>query len=497
MTHAAVTQPADGWCALCQEFWQLLADQRVDLGTKLSGCGLRRLSPAPAIGLAERRCCPWHSEALIQAAAVQQDQHHIEQDRSRHAACKLNTALHLLAGKNVYVPGPAFPAFNPSRLARTLQMVNGALSLPRLIAPGRTIVSGPSLAYMSGELEYSRENVFRRAIRLLSRKQPFFSVSGDPAASLASEIGCDADVVPRLRLSSQCVVIVMAKRRGVPAVFRVGDCEEARAEVSRQMNGIRLAASLRSLKHLAPQQLAHSSSAARPEVSVESLLPGSNLLFSWKRIDTVLELWLASGPTAARSARPSLEQELTQVCDTLTTQKSALTRLKESLLEWHSTTRMPGAVVHGDLWLGNVLFSGDSVSGIVDWEWAHRDGLRVVDALHLLFMSHSEFRKTSIAETLRSFWSDAVEDAQLNARLTGLSKTLRLDKDDLKFAALLLWFDYLRQRILRGRMPNREWSEDMLLRTVPVIGHWLGKYGRGRSEATAGPRTERLALSRL
>jgi hypothetical protein len=232
-------------------------------------------------------------------------------------------------------------------------------------------------------------------------------------------------------------------------------------------------------------------------VSVESLLPGSNLPFSWKRIDTVSELWLASSPAVGRPARPSLEHELTQVCDILTTQKISLTDLKESLLEWHSTLRMPGAVVHGDLWLGNVLFSGDSVSGIVDWEWAHRDGLRVVDTLHLLFMSYSAYRSISIAETLRSFWSDALGDAELSARLTGLSKTLRLDKDDLKFAALLLWFDYLRQRILRGRMPNREWSEDMILRTVPVITRWLGEYRRRRSEATAGPRTDRLALSGL
>lgn len=421
----------------------------------------------------------------------------MEQDRSRHAVCKLNTALRLLAGKNVRVPARAFPAFKPSRLARTLQMVNSALNLPTLIAPGRTIISGPSLAYMSGELEYFRDSVARRAIRFLSMKQPFFLVSGDPAASLCSQIGCDADLVPKLRFSSQCVVIVTAKHRGVPAVFRVGGCEEARAEVSRQMNGIKLAASLPNLENLVPQQLAHSSSAARLEVSVESLLPGSNLQFSWKRIDMVSELWLASGQAAGRSARPSLEQELTQVCDSFTAQQSSLTSLKDSLLGWHSTLRMPGAIAHGDLWLGNVLFSGDSVSGIIDWEWAHRDGLRVVDALHLLFMSHSVFRNTGIAETLRSLWSDAVEDGELNVRLAGLCDTLRLDKNDLKFAALLLWFDYLRQRILRGRMPSREWSENMILRTVPVIRRWLGQYRRVTSEATAGPRTERLTLPRL
>ena len=421
----------------------------------------------------------------------------MEQDRTQHAVCKLNTTLRLLAGKSVQVPARAFPAFKPSRGARILQMLNSALHLPRLIAPGPTIISGPSLAYMSGELEYSRENVLRRALRLLSMKQPFFLVSGDPTASLASQIGCDADVIPKLRLSSQCVVIVASKLSGVPAVFRVGGCEEGRAEISRQMAGINLAASLRGLQGLVPQQLARSSNAAGLEVSVETLLPGSNLQFSWKRIDMVSELWLGGGQAVGPPARPSLEQELTQVCELLGGPAASLSGLRDSLLQWHSAVRIPGAIAHGDIWLGNILFSHESVSGIVDWEWAHRDGLRGVDVLHLLLMSHSSFRNISIAETLRGLWSDAVEDTELNTRLAGLCKTLRLDNEDLKFAALLLWFDYLRQRVVRGRMPSREWSEDMILRTVPVIERWLAKYRRGRSEATAGPRTERLALPHL
>lgn len=418
----------------------------------------------------------------------------MEQDRSQHTVCKLKAALRLLAGKNMRIPARAFSTFNPSRLARALQMVNSALRLPTLVAPGRTIISGPSLAYVSGDLEYSRDNVPRRAMRFLSMKQPFFLISGNPVASLASQVGCDADLAPGLRFSSQCVLIVTAKRRGVPAVYRVAACEEARAEVSRHVKGIQLAGSIRGLEHLVPQHLAHSSSPVGLDLSVESLLPGANCQFSWKRIDMVLELWLASHRAGGRSARPSLEQELTQVSDSLGGYENSLTSLKDLLLKWHSTLRMPGAIAHGDLWLGNVLFSGDSVSGIIDWEWAHRDGLRVVDALHLLFMSYSEFRKASIAETLRSFWSDAVEDVELNARLTRLCTTLRLDLDDLKFVALLLWFDYLHQRILRGRMPSREWSDDMILRTVPVIRRWLGKYRRRRSEAAAGPRIERLAL---
>ena len=409
----------------------------------------------------------------------------MEQDRSLHAVCKLNTALRLIAGKDVRVPQRAFPAYKPSRFARGLQMVNSALNLPYSLAPGHAIVSGRSLAYLSGELEYSRDGVARRAIDCIAKRQPFFIVSGDPAVSLSSQTGCDPDLGAKLRFSSQCVVIVQANYQGMPAVFRVGHCREAREEVSRHINGVTLAGSITGLQDVVPQLLAYSTTAAGLEVSVETLLPGSPLQFSWNRVDAILELWLASDQPSGSAARPSLEQELAQVCESFPAYKSSLSTFKDLLLEWHSTLGMPGGVVHGDLWLGNVLFSKDSVSGIVDWEWAHRDGLRLLDVLQLLFMSYSVFRNVGIAKTLRSFWSDGVDDHELQIRLAGLCHSFALNKNDLKFAALLLWFDYLRERLTRGRMPSAEWTHDMIPGTIPQIKCWLQEIRGITSEAAA------------
>lgn len=418
-------------------------------------------------------------------------------DHSRHAVCKLKTALRLVAGRNVRVPRRAFPAFNPSRTARLLQVANSCLHLPRTLVPGRSILSGNSLAYVTGDLEYFGDDVARRAIRLLTKKQPFFVVSGDPTASLSSQIGCDAASFPKLRFSAQCVVIVTGTHQGAPAVFRVGDCKESRAEVARQMHGLSVASSVRGLEALVPQHLAHRNGAGCFEVSVESRLPGSTAEFSWKRLDSLLDLWLARAQQLGPAARPSLEKELTQVCDAFPAHHGSLSGLKEAVLNWHGTLRMPGAVSHGDLWLGNALFSGDAITGIIDWEWACRDGLRIVDALNLLFMSYSVFHNRSIAKTLRDFWCDSLDDDDLDSRLAALSRKCRLDRDDLKHAALLLWFDCLRQRmILRDRMPTREWGVDMIPRTLPVIGRWLSQYRRA-SEATAGSRTERLTVPGL
>jgi hypothetical protein len=402
----------------------------------------------------------------------------MEPDRSRHAACKLNTALRLVAGKDVRVPMRAFPTFRPSRFARALQMANSALDLPPPFARGRTLVSGPSLACMSGELDYFRDRVARRALRFLSMKQPFFVVSGEPFVSLASQIGSDHDSVPRLRLATHCVVIVTASYRGMPALFRVGRCKEGRAEVSRQTSGLRVADSTPGLQGIVPRRLADTRDMADLQVSVESLLPGATPPFDWKHIDAIWELWLSGAQSDGHPGRPNLEQELTQVCELFSAQCSAIWVFKKLLLDWHATLRMPGAVTHGDLWLGNVLFSGASVVGIVDWEWARRDGLRILDALHLLFMSHSVSRRIGVDATLRSFWSDALYDRELSIRLAKLSRTFSVHKSDLKFAALLLWFDYLRQMVLRGSVPNREWCEAMISRTAPVISRWLGQKAR-------------------
>ncbi len=411
----------------------------------------------------------------------------LEEDRSRHAVCKLKTALRLIAGRDVYVPTRAYPAFQPSRFARALQMGNSLLNLPLSVAPKSVFVSGRTLAYLSGNIEYFTDHVGRRAVQSLARKQPFFVVSSDPGVSIASFLGCDTIPAPKLHLSSQCVVVVTAHYRGAPAVFHVGSCEESRAEILRQAAGLGLAAMVPGLQGLVPELTKQYRSGVDLEISIETEVRGAPMPFRWQRIDAVLELWPSgsgAGPTTGL-ARPCLPEELAKLCDRLPGHHDSLRPLAESLLKWHSALRMPGEITHGDLWLGNVLFAGDAITGLVDWEWARDDGLRVVDALQLLFMSYSVFRDTSISESLRQFWTNSIEDRELNDRLAELCRRFGISENDLKFAALLLWFDHLRERTIRGRMPSRSWTEDMLSRTIPVIHGWLSGQKRGTREATA------------
>ena len=422
---------------------------------------------------------------------------HIEQDRSKHAVCRLNTALRLLARVDARVPLRAFPVFNPSRRHRALQMANSALNLSHSIASKRTIVSGSLLAYLTGELEYFSDRVTSRGIRYLVAKQPFFVVPGDPQASLKHEIDCDMAPKPRIHFSSQCAVIVAANYKGIPAIFRVGGCDESRSEVLRQSAGVNLAQSVACFQNLAPRPLLQGLTPSGFELSIETAVPGVNAPFSWKRIDAILELCLTTGTTNVLP-KALLADDVALVCESFPDYRDSLLAIADPLLEWHADSRFSGYIVHGDLWLGNVLFSGDDIAGVIDWEWARRDGLRFVDALHLLFMSFSTSRNIGIAEILRNLWTNTLQDLEMNLRLVTLSRHFGFRDHDLRFAALVLWFNYLRERVVRGRMPSHSWSEDMLPRSIPVIKAWLSAYEkRGTSEATSGPRTERLSVSGL
>jgi hypothetical protein len=130
-----------------------------------------------------------------------------------------------------------------------------------------------------------------------------------------------------------------------------------------------------------------------------------------------------------------------------------------------------------------VLFNGDSVSGIIDWEWAQEDGFVLVDALHMLLMSVATANGGGIAHYLRQLWADEIGDAALQERIVKLRIQSGMGKDDLKFIALLLWFDILWQKVVRRGMPSASWLEDMIPRTMPAIEKWLNRYSKAKGGA--------------
>ena len=76
----------------------------------------------------------------------------------------------------------------------------------------------------------------------------------------------------------------------------------------------------------------------------------------------------------------------------------------------------------------------------------------------MLLISFSEAHRFSMAHLLRQILADEINNEALQIRITNLRIKFGVDKDDLKFVAMLLWFGYLWQKALRGRMPSASWD---------------------------------------
>jgi hypothetical protein len=362
-----------------------------------------------------------------------------------------------------------------------LQVANGARELLQSAGQPRFLVSGVNLAYLDGNIEYFTQNLVKRWWGFSSVKQPFFIVTGsDPAASIAAITGCDPQPAPQLSICHyKCPVVIMANWEGEPAVLKYAQCGVAIAELDRQAMGFEMAASDPQLRHLLPRILNHSALASGAVIFVQTRLQAEPYEFSWRRVDAAAELWRSRKPTCEKAGGEWLARRLDQVSEFFVRFRELLLPLMDALLEWHESTQIPGGITHGDFCLRNILFKRDGVSGIIDWDGAQQDGFLEVDGLYLLLSSYGAAHNQDNPQYLRQIWADEFNDADLLDRVTRLRSQSGMDKDDLKFIALLLWFSLLWQHAMRGRMPSETRLEDLIPATVEPIMKWIARRKRG------------------
>ncbi len=406
----------------------------------------------------------------------------VEDDQRNHTLCALTAALTLIAGKSVRVPKRAYPGAHPSILSRFLQVGNGVWELLLTAGRQRTLVTGEYLAYIGGDIEYFRGHILRRLWRYSCVGQPCFVVSSaDPERSIAALTGCDAKPAPQLCISvNKCIVMVMADWKSASAVLKYATCGEAIAELGRQVRGLAIAATDPQIGHLLPRVLAHTTLANGAVILAQTNIPADPYEFSWRRIDIATELWLSRKPTCEYAGRIWVGQQLAQLCEFFPRFRDLFLPIMDALLEWCETTRIPGGVTHGDFCLWNVLFKGDIVSGIVDWDLAQLDGFIQVDVLQMLLGTFAEAKERHVAHYLRQLWADEIDDSAFQERIARLCIRFGVDKDDLKFIALLVWYNLLRQKVIRGSVPSASWPEDMIPLTVPTIMKWLSRYSQSK-----------------
>lgn len=398
-----------------------------------------------------------------------------EIDRQNHIHCALTGALGLLADRYVGVSRRAYPGPSPSRFSRLLQVADGVRSLLLSAGGKKTLVSGEQLEYLVGRLHYSPAARLRWGWDRLAAGRPLFVLPGsNPAETIARITGCDAEPPPQLSLTSQrCVVVIMANWHGAPAVLHYAGCDQGIAELERQANGLSLAASSAQISRLVPRLFSDTVLPNGGAILAQERIAAEPYEFSWRRVDIATDFWFSRRVTEADPRRIHVDKRLDRVCELLPHSRDLLLPARDVLVQWCETMRLPRELAHGDLWLGNLLFNGDTISGIIDWEWARKDGTRAVDGLYLLLMSSANAHEVSITHYLSQLWSGQIDDAALEQRLSELAVRCRLERSDLNFVALMLWFDLLWQRTVRGGQPSVTWSEKMISRTMPSINDWL------------------------
>lgn len=401
----------------------------------------------------------------------------VELDLSDHPRCALTSAVSLIAGKPVCVPRRAYPFGSPSRIARLLQVGNGVLGALQSTGRQKALIFGEQLAYRDGNVEYFTGNLFRRWRNFQSATRPFFVVAnGDPASSIAAITGCDPEPAPRLHISKfQCTVVIMANWGGAPAVLHYAGCSDSVAELGRTASGLEIAGSDPQIRHLLAHLLAHRILSNGAAVLAQSRIPADPYRFSWRKIDAASDVWLSRKPIDNGGAIFQVDSRLSMVCEFFSRYRELLLPAADALREWSDSARIPADLAHGDFWLGNVLFKGDAVAGVIDWEWARKDGLPIADVLHMLLRSPAMENDGSFAQCFRELWADEITDVELTERTARLRAQSGMGQDDLKFIGLMLWFELLWQRAVRGVVESAPWLDDVIPQTVPAIMQWLNR----------------------
>lgn len=399
-------------------------------------------------------------------------------DPKGHSVCAISGALGLIAGKSVYVPAHAYPRRSPTKIERLLQVTHGISGLLATSGCRRTLVTGEQLAYRNGRIDYFSENLVANWRSFGKVTRPFFVLSGgEPAQTIAAITGCDPDPLPQLQISKiHCTVVVMANRGGVPVVIHYAVCDNSISELERTAEGLRLASADEWIAPLCARLLEHRRISNGAALLAQTRIPASPYEFNWRRIDAANDLWLSYPHAGTNSAKPFLDERLQLVCDGFSEFRDMLAPLSEALSEWCESRDLRAGLVHGDFWLGNVLFQDQKIVSIIDWEWAHREGIPLMDILNMLLRSPALDRDSSFAEVLRQFWTDELTDTELTSRLQSLSVRANFGSRDLKFLGLAIWFDILWQRAIRGVVESKAWMEDMIPRTAKVALEWLNTH---------------------
>jgi hypothetical protein len=399
----------------------------------------------------------------------------LEVDPQRHVVCAIEGALRLIAGEPVQVSMRAYPCTAPGKTERLLQVFHGVAGVLTTTGRNRSLVSGEQLAYRNGRIDYFADHLIShwRAFGKIDR--PFFVVpGGEPVKSISAITGCDPAPVPQLYISDiHCTVVVMANWQGYPAVIHYGECDDAVDDIVKRAAGYALVFQDGRFAPFLARTFSFRKLADGSAIIAQSRIESDPYEFSWSKVDRATEFWLTREVPRERQGFYQIDSRLSDLRQFFPAYIDSITPMMDVFREWCELARLPADLSHGDFWLGNVLFKGDRIVGIIDWEWPRRNGLPLLDALYMLLNSTARKYQVTLPFYLRQLWADEVEDHDLAVRLESLCTQSGMDRDDLKFIGLALWFETLWKVGSSGWVNLDLWFNDSFHLTIPVIQTWL------------------------
>jgi hypothetical protein len=423
-------------------------------------------------------------------AFVDADHEQIAEPRPlRHIQRNLIFLAEFIANRRQLMPGFRTPGGLGARLMRLAGTAARCVTVP---LRGEDIaIVGPLSQF--GPLKVKIQKCrYGDVLRRLGRAEPTIivrnpNVDAGAVERLCAYIGLDAQSEVVVHVRDNPVLVVEGNVSGMPAIAHLGVGAAGRKAIQRHVHGFgvvehaELPASIRSM---VPSRLA--SGGSRGDVLLQSRLPGSNQSLKQmpeaefrRHVEGVLQLVLSMRPACRQTAQGPdhefIHQKLLQVPEMLPPEFGRHLGLARDLVkQWPSRQALPAGLVHGDLWLSNVLFDGfGKPSGLVDWEWSRANGLPVYDALYLILMALAERRGTSIDTVIPAIWDKSMRDEWLDAMLQKVGETFGLSGDDLVRSAILVWFGIIRRSAIDTTGTSSRWLEPMIRPVAERLGWYL------------------------
>lgn len=183
--------------------------------------------------------------------------------------------------------------------------------------------------------------------------------------------------------------------------------------------------------------------------TTETHVPGQPVRRLGPALGGDLVRWAGLLPRAEGPATAPLER-LAEIASAFPRWADEVRLVAEAVQPIASRTR--GIMVHGDLWIGNLLVTAGGLGGVIDWDTWHPAGMPGADLLHLLAMERRARTGRELGELwLEHPWNDAAYARFASAYWRAVD--VKPEPEMLWAVGVDWWAAHLSAALRRGRRP--------------------------------------------